>query len=94
MSGQRSGILLAIGAGAVLAAITHIVAVLAAPHVASRNAHRRLAGDAAERIVVLPRAAAGAQAIPYQDPAVAIAAPQDDVGVRIVGVPVIDGDPL
>lgn len=70
----RAAIALAIGAGIVLAAMVHIVVVLAVPAMASRTAFARLtdATDTARtRPVAWPEP--GKAILPLQDPAVALA---------------------
>jgi uncharacterized membrane protein len=87
MSGERSGYIVAGFAGVILAAIVHIVAVLAAPQLASRNAATRLANrEQPERSVLLARAAPGKVAFPFQDPAVSIAVCGFDLAVAPVRV--------
>ena len=60
----------------IIAAIVHIVSVLLMPAVAPRDAYARLAAitkasQAKEGVVLLPAAAPGAAALPFEDPALA-----------------------
>ncbi|WP_406856842.1 DUF1254 domain-containing protein [Alsobacter sp. KACC 23698] len=74
--------------GLVLAAIVHLGSMLAIPSFAANNADARLAQFAGRHVVTpLPAAAAGPSALPYRDPAAAMAVCRYDLSsgpVRIL----------
>jgi uncharacterized membrane protein len=86
-------IALIVTAGVFLGGIVHLSTVLALPRLATRNADTRLA-DIAPRhqVVVLPRAADGTQALPFQDPATAMAVCRFDLADGPVRVRALPGD--
>lgn len=80
-------------AGLILGGIVHLGSVLALPALATRNADTRLA-VLAERhqVALVPASGAGAQAIPFQDPATALAICRFDLSNGPVRVRATPGD--
>jgi uncharacterized membrane protein len=63
-----------VSAAFILAALVHVIVVLLAPHVATRNAFARLAPiGKLDETVLLPRAGPSQRMLPFADPAVATA---------------------
>jgi uncharacterized membrane protein len=76
MTGRRRSeeVVVSIAAALILAILVHIVVVLLAPHVATRNAFARLAPmGAPNETVLLPSASPSERTLPFADPAVATA---------------------
>lgn len=80
-------------AGLLLGAIVHLGSVLALPRLAPQTADSRLAALAPRHeVVVLPRAADGQQAVPFRDPAAALAICRFDLSSGPVRVRAMPGD--
>lgn len=70
MSDRALGWFIYFLAALVVAALVHIVTILALPHVAARDAYARLANVAqSNRFTPLPQPGPGAELLPMQDPA-------------------------
>lgn len=60
-------------AALIIAGLVHIIAILAMPHLATRNSHARIAAVAAVNRLQIIDNAPGPSQIPYEDPATAMA---------------------
>jgi uncharacterized membrane protein len=80
-------------AGLLLGGIVHLGSVLALPSLATRNADTRLAVLAdRHQVSLVPAGSAAAQAIPFQDPAAALAICRFDLSAGPVRVKATPGD--